>query len=203
MLQIALDHFLRHLPHRCTEIPSCQKMLSPVPLPYVGKFLKQLARRPPFEPPHDLTRRQRRGAAHHDMHVILAYHSLDDPDLERFAGLPHQTPYPLPDLSRQHFVPLLCHPYKMVFDLKDGMTPIPIFHPAHPFRCRKRCRQLKEAFLLMPQRREAFLLMPQRRDAFRTDSPEANPSRYKNQRSLWWSPTNGVFASALNVLLNP
>ena len=89
------------------KYPLAQKYCPPVSLPYVGKFLEQLARCPPFEPPHELTRRQGRGTAHHDMHVILAYHSLDDPDLERIAGLPHQTPNPLRYLSRQHFIPVL------------------------------------------------------------------------------------------------
>ena len=130
MLQISLDHFLRHLPHRCTEIPSCPKMLSPVSFLYVGKFPEQLARRPPFEPPHDLTRHQGRWTAHHDMHVILTYHSLDvmlriSNALQVSLTKPRVlSPTASVNTFHRYFVPI-----RNGFDLKDGMTPISIIYP--------------------------------------------------------------------------
>jgi len=51
MLQILLDHLFRHLPYRGTEVPSRPEMSAPISLLQMRILFKQLARRPPFDPP--------------------------------------------------------------------------------------------------------------------------------------------------------
>ena len=80
MLQILLDHLFCHLAYRGTEVPSRPEMPAPAPLSQMRKFLKQLVRRPPLDPPHDL---------------------------EHLAGLSHQFSDSLRYLSCQNLVAVL------------------------------------------------------------------------------------------------
>jgi len=132
MLQILLDHLFRHLPYRDTEIPPRPKMSAPVLLPQMRKFLKQLARRPPLDPPHDLARRHVRRTTRQNMDVVFTHHPLHYPDLERLAGLSHQLPDSLRYLSCQNLVAVLRYPYKVIFNLKYRMTTISLLDAAPP-----------------------------------------------------------------------
>ena len=49
------------------------------------------------------------------MHMILADHPFDNPNLKGFAGLPHQFSNSLTDIPDQYFVTILGYPYKMIF----------------------------------------------------------------------------------------
>ena len=95
MLQILFDQLFRHLPYRGTKVPPRPEMPTPVSLFYMRKLFKQLARRPTFDPPHDLARRHRRRTTHQNMYVILAHYPFHDPDLKRLTRLSYQLPYPL------------------------------------------------------------------------------------------------------------
>ena len=86
MLQILLYHFFRHLAYRGTEVPSRPEMPAPISLFQVRKLFKQLARRAPLDPSHDLTRRHRRWTTGQYVYMVLAHHTLDYPDLKGFTG---------------------------------------------------------------------------------------------------------------------
>ena len=133
MLQIVLNHFFRHLAYRCTEVSSRPEMPTPILLFQVRKLFKQLARRAPLDPPHDLARRHGRWTTAQNMHVILAHYTFHNPNLKGFAGLTNQFSYTLRHLSAQHLVPVFRYPYKVVLNLKNRMTAIPIFQAAPPF----------------------------------------------------------------------
>jgi len=79
MLQVSFDHLFCHLAYCRTKMPS------PVPLLQVRKFFKQIARCPPFYPPHDLARSHLRRTTHQNMHMILAYYSLYNSDFKCFS----------------------------------------------------------------------------------------------------------------------
>ena len=132
MLQILLYHCFRHLAYRGTEVPSCPEMPAPIFLFQMRKFLEQLARRAPLDPPHDLARCHGRWATGQNMHMTLTHYALDYPDLKGFAGLSHQPPYSLRYLSAQYLVSVLRYPYKVVLNLKNRMTSVPVFHAAPP-----------------------------------------------------------------------
>lgn len=53
MLQVFLNHFLRHLPDRCTKVTPRPKMPTPIPPLHRRKLFKNLVRRRPFDPSHD------------------------------------------------------------------------------------------------------------------------------------------------------
>ena len=133
MLQILLDHLFRHLTYRGTEVPPRPEMPAPVFLSQMRKFLKQLARRPPLDPPHDLARRHVRRTTRQNMDVVFTHHTLHYPDLERLACLSHQLSDSLRYLSCQNLVTVLRYPYKVIFNLKYRMTTISVLHAAPPF----------------------------------------------------------------------
>ena len=132
MFLILLDHLVRHVPYLGTEVPPGPEVPTPVPFPQAPILFQRLARRPPLDPPHDLARRQGRWATRQVVHVVLAHHALHYPNLKRPTRLPDQLSYSLRDLSRQHLVPVLRHPDKVVLDLKYRMAAISVVHAAPP-----------------------------------------------------------------------
>ena len=128
VLQVVLNHIFCHLPNRCTKIPSRPEMPPPVPFLDLRVLLEQLRCRSPLDSPHDFARRHTRWTAHQNMHMILAHHAFHNPNLERITGLAHQLSHSFCNLSPQHLVPILCHPHKMVLNLKNRMTAISIVH---------------------------------------------------------------------------
>ena len=133
MLQILLDHLFGHLTYRRTEVPSRPKMPAPIAFLQVRVLFKQLARRPPFDPPHDLARRHIRRTTDQNMHMILAHHPFHDPDLKGLTRLPNQLSYSLGDLSGQYLVPVLRHPDKVILNLKYRVASVSVVHAAPPF----------------------------------------------------------------------
>jgi hypothetical protein len=108
-------------------------MSAPISLLQVRKLFKQLARRPTFDPPHDLARRHIRWTTHQNVDVIFAHHALHDPDLKSLARLPYQFSYSLRYFSTQYLVAVLRHPYKVILNLKHRVASVPVFHAAPPF----------------------------------------------------------------------
>jgi hypothetical protein len=108
-------------------------MFSPVLLLQVWKLFKQFTRSAPFDPPHDLSWRQRRRTTGQNMQVILAYHPFYYPDLKGFTGPTYQLSNSLRHFSCQHLVAVLRYPYKMVLNLKNCVTTVSVFHAAPPF----------------------------------------------------------------------
>jgi hypothetical protein len=97
------------------------------------KLFKQLARRAPLDPPHDLAWRHAPWTTGQNMHVILAHHAFHYPDLKGFARLSHQLSNSLRYLPIQNLVAVLRHPYKVVLNLKNCMTTVSVIHAAPPF----------------------------------------------------------------------
>ena len=132
MIQILLDHLLRHLPYRGAEVPPGPEVPTPIPLSQARILFQQLARRPPLDPPHDLDRRHGRRATCQNVHVILAHYSLHYSNLKRLTRLTNQPSYSLRNLSRQHLLTEFRHPHKVVLDLKYRMAAISVLHAAPP-----------------------------------------------------------------------
>src|SRR3989338_5901359 len=132
MLQILLYHFFRHLAYRSAKVPSRPEMPAPIFLFQVRKLFKQLARRSPLDPPHDLARCHCRWTTDQNMHMILAHHSLDYPNLKGFTCLSHQLSNSLRYFPSQNLVSVLRYPYKVVLNLKNCMASISVFHAAPP-----------------------------------------------------------------------
>ena len=89
MLQVFQDHLLTDLAYCRTKVTSRPKMPSPVALLQGRKLLKQLAECPPFDAAHDLAWRHLGGHRDEDVDMIFADNPLENPYLERFAGLTH------------------------------------------------------------------------------------------------------------------
>lgn len=104
MLQILLYHCFRHLAYRGTKVPSRPEMPAPILLFQMRKLFKQLARRAPFDPPHDLTGCHIRRTTHQNMHVIFTHDTFDYPDFKSLTRLSHQISNPLRHLS----ISILC-----------------------------------------------------------------------------------------------
>jgi hypothetical protein len=83
----------------------------------MGKLFKQLARCATLDPPHDFARGHSRWATHQYVYMVFAYHSTNDPYLESLTSLPDKFSDPLRQFPCQHFVSILCNPYKMVLYL--------------------------------------------------------------------------------------
>ena len=122
MLQILLDHLFRHLTDCCTKIAPRPKMPAPIPLLYMRKLFKQLARGTSLNSPHDFAWSHIRGTTYQDVHMVFAYHSSYNPYLKCPARLPNQLPYTLRQPPLQHLVPILRNPYKVVLNLVYRMA---------------------------------------------------------------------------------
>lgn len=75
-------------------------------------------------------------ARRRDQHVdvVFADDSRDNPDLENLAYPPHQFSDLDGNIARQHLVPILRHLNKVVLNVENRMTPIPIIHPSLPHK---------------------------------------------------------------------
>jgi len=128
MLQILFDHIFRHLTDCCTKIAPCPKMSTPIPLLYMRKFFKQLARCTTLNSSHDLARSHIRRTTHQNMHMVFAHHPSNNPYLECLTRLPDKLSYPFRQLPRQNLVAILRNPYKVVLYLIDRVAAIPVIH---------------------------------------------------------------------------
>ncbi len=77
------------------------------------KLFKQLARRAPFDPPHDLAWRHHPRITGQNVDVILAHRPFHYPDLRGIARLTHQLSNSLRHVPRQYFIPVLRYPHKV------------------------------------------------------------------------------------------
>lgn len=139
MLQIVLDHFIRHLGNGGAKIAVRPKMFSPIPLFQVRKRLKQTARSPSFDSPHDFAWRPVRRCTHQTMDMIFTDHAFYNPSLKRFARLPHQISYSFSYFTTQHLVKILGYPNKVVFNLVNRMdcriySPLPHLDELSPLK---------------------------------------------------------------------
>ena len=87
MLQVFLNHFFRHLSRGDTKVTACPKVSAPVALAQLRERLKQFGRGPSLDPPHDFAWNPIGRHGNQDIDVILAHHTLENLDLEGFAGL--------------------------------------------------------------------------------------------------------------------
>ena len=92
MLQVFLNHLFRHLSRGDTKVTACPKVSAPVALAQLRERLKQFGRGPSLDPPHDFAWSHIGRRGNQDMDVILAHHTLENLDLEGFAGLTDECP---------------------------------------------------------------------------------------------------------------
>lgn len=123
MLQVALDHLLRHLPHRYAKVAPRSEVPFPLPSFQLWKLLEQFARTPPLDAPHDLARSHCRQRAHQNMYMVASHHPTQNPYLERFARLSHQFSYPLGHITLEHLVAVLRQPPKVVLNVETVWLP--------------------------------------------------------------------------------
>ena len=133
MFQIFFDHFFRHLSYHSAVVASRPKVSSPIAFLQMGKFFKQIARRSPFNSPHNLTRRYIRWRTHQNMYMIFTHYSSDNPNLKGFRGLPSQFPNSFDNLTFQNFIAIFRHPYKVILNLENRLTTVSVFHSAPPY----------------------------------------------------------------------
>lgn len=132
VLQITENHLVSNLPRRGTEVPSCPKVTSPITLLKHRKFFKQLLGCPALDSPHDFTRRHCRWCRQKNMHMVLAYYSTEYADLKGFACLTNQFSHAQGHITCKNFLSVFRNPNKMVLNVENRVTPIPIIHSAHP-----------------------------------------------------------------------
>ena len=128
MLQILFNHFFRHLPNCGAEISPCPKMSSPISLLQMWKLLEQSTCRIAFDPPHNLTGCHSGRGTHQNMHMILANYSAHDPYLKRFTNLTNHCSNSFSNIPCQNLIAVFRHPNKMILNLKNRMTAIPVVH---------------------------------------------------------------------------
>ena len=126
MLQVLLYHRLRDIPRTPRTIPDAPKVLAPVALFEVGKFLLQQPRRPSLQSLHQVADGEPRRVFHVHVDVVLAHHPLQNPHVFRFADLDQQLSTSRFDLSHQDLISILRRPHKMYRQSADRMTPRPL-----------------------------------------------------------------------------
>jgi len=62
------------------------------------------------------------------MDVILAHHTLENLDLEGFAGLADEFPSFVGYIPLQYVIPILRDKHKVVLDLENRMATVSILH---------------------------------------------------------------------------
>ena len=128
MFQILFNHLFRHLPNCSAEIASRPKMSPPISLLQMRKFLEQSTCRITFDPPHNLTGRHSGWSTHQNMHMIFADYTPYDPYFKRLTDLTNHCSNSFSNFACQYFVAILCHPNKVILNLKNLMATIPVVH---------------------------------------------------------------------------
>ena len=127
VLDILLNHFIRHIPAAAAKIPPRPHSLAPILLPQLGIFPQQLVRGRPLQSLHQSAYRHLRGNREEQMDMILRDISGDDFYSFPLADLTDQFPYPVRLFSFQHGFSLFCDPHHMQRDRKDRMRAMSIF----------------------------------------------------------------------------
>ena len=128
VLKISFYHFVSNLTRSCTKIPSCPKMSPPISLFKMRKFFQQFRRSSSLYPSHYLTWSHIRWRRDKHMYVILAHNSTYDIDLKCLTGLTNKLFYSKRHFIMQYLVAIFCYPYKMILNIENRMTSVPIFH---------------------------------------------------------------------------
>ncbi len=90
--------------------------------------LEYLCRNMAFNPSHQFRWRYRRRSRHQNVYLILTHYTPDNLNLKPFACLTNHFSNSIDQISAQHMVTILRHPYKIILDLVFGMTAMTVFH---------------------------------------------------------------------------
>ncbi len=128
MLKIILYHLTSYLTRGGTEISTRPKMSSPISLFDQRELLKELACTSAFYSTHYFAWCYCWRSRDKDMNMILADYTAYYANLKRFTCLADKFSHSQANVPGQHMVSILCDPDKMIFYIKNCMTPIAVFH---------------------------------------------------------------------------
>ena len=117
VLQILLNHLIRHVAGTECPIAYSPEMLSPVTFTKLREFLLDFSGASPFHEADHLADREFRGIGDIDMDVVFAYPSPDNLNIIGVTDLTDQLPHPETYLFCQHVIPILRYPYQMDFQI--------------------------------------------------------------------------------------
>ena len=60
--------------------------------------------------------------------MVLAHHAINNPDLKRLTCLPDQLSNTFSNIASQNLVAILRYPHKLVLNLLNNMTSVPVIH---------------------------------------------------------------------------
>ena len=123
LLNIFPDNIIGYmLTYRSKEIPLLPKMSCPQMLPYLRKFLKDLATRNALQNPDHLRYRIPRRKRNQKMHMIFAYLAPINLKIKMLSYLLKNPLHPLLYRSSQHLLPILRTPGQMILGFIDRMS---------------------------------------------------------------------------------
>lgn len=143
MLKVLGHHLICYITAAPRPVAYRPEVLTPVPPSQLRKLFLQPARRSPFQPFYYVADCFRRRVLYEHMHVVLADYPLEYADVFGVAYLHDQVTASLLDLCLQHWVAVLCHPYQVYGQARDGVAGVAVVAHAYflpqPRILRKMC----------------------------------------------------------------
>ena len=127
ILQILLTHIFRHLPNCGVEITSRPKIPPPISPLQMRKLLEQSICRIAFDTPHNLAGCHTGRSTHQNMHMNFA-NTAHNLYFKRLTDLANHCSKSFSNVTCQNFIAVFCHSNKVILNLKNRMTTIPVVH---------------------------------------------------------------------------
>ena len=132
MLDIRLDHLVRHRPRRGTEVTPCPQVAAPVPTLQLRKLLLEQPRRTTLDVLNTKSHRQPRWNRCEQVDMIPTHVTFDNRNVLGHANLTDRVSGSNRNLTREHRIPILRYPHHVVLDIVDRVGTVTIFGYGHP-----------------------------------------------------------------------
>jgi len=136
MLQILLHRFIGDISGTPRSVTDGPKVPSPIFLAQGWVFLLQQPRGSAFHSLYQVRQRLRWSILNMHVHVVFAYHSLENSHVFGVAYLDQQLSTSQLDVPLQHRVAVLCHPYQVGCKSRYRVPAVSVFpHRATRLSC--------------------------------------------------------------------
>ena len=126
LLNVLLDHLIRHVPTRGHEVPTSPEMPAPELLPQRPKILEETMRRLALDGLHHLARSQSRRHADQEVNMIGPHVPLQYLDILRLANLDNELTHPAAYLPSKHRFAVLRDEHEVIVEEIHAVRPFSV-----------------------------------------------------------------------------
>ena len=131
IFDVLANHIIRNVTGTKSCVSNCPKMLPPILLSQLRKFLLYSPRRPPLDALRQLRRRKDRRRGQQQMNMICRHRSSDDRHASGSTSLTYQVAHTLHYPAPENLLPVLRAPDHVVLQVVNRVCALPVFrHPS-------------------------------------------------------------------------